>query len=403
MPDEAVSSSTQEEVCTRCKKRRKTKPSKAGGLKLPVGWKRERETGAVVCRDCWNRRYLLRTLTFAIASPGEGTWKDLDADLKAMWEQTTAASNWMMTQCYVRDIHRSDAYDKMPPMRPLYLYPEARILFPKLPPTTVVALERAVQSTYRAKRYEVIWTRSATLPSMRYPQPFPVHNQSWSFSFDAGNRPWIKCRLNDRTWELRLKSGPRYRRQIAGLRNMLERSELSIFKAHDGTVLCKLVGWLGREEAKAATGTLYVRTGKDHLLSAIDDADKRLWIENCDHLPRLIAEYTRRLRRLSEDQKAEQQPNPAFSGHRTAMVTKHRHRIETTIKEVAAHLAGFAVRRRIARVVYDDRERWLDPFPYFNLQDRIKTVLEERSIEFEKLAAGSEMVAEQSGGPLRGE
>jgi hypothetical protein len=403
MPDGSMSISTQEQVCTYCHKRRNSKPSKAGGLKLPLGWKRERETNAVVCRDCWTQRYILRALTFSISSPRPGTWKDLDADLKIMWAQTTAASNWMMTQCYARDIHRSDDYDKMPSMPSLYLYPEARVLFPNLPAATVVALERAVQRKYRAMRYKIIWTCSATLPSMRYPQPFPVHNQSWSFSFDAENRPWIKCRISDRTWELRLKSGPRYRRQIAGLRNMVERSELSIYKAHDGMILCKLVGWLGRTEEKSATGTLYVRTGKDHLLSATDDRDERVWIENCDHLPRLIAEFTRKLRRLSEDHKAEQRPKPSFSEPRTEMVTKYRHRIETTIKEIAAHVAGFAARRRIARVVYDDRERWLNPFPYFNLEDRVRIVLEERGIEFEKLATASSPVTEQSREPLEEE
>jgi hypothetical protein len=52
-----------------------------------------------------------------------------------------------------------------------------------------------VEAKYRAKRYEVVWTCAASLPSIRYPQPYPMHNQSWSFAFDGENRRWIKCHI----------------------------------------------------------------------------------------------------------------------------------------------------------------------------------------------------------------
>jgi hypothetical protein len=123
-----------------------------------------------VCPECWRKTYLLRALIFPVAEPLSGSWQDLDKDLHAMWSQTTAAANWMMTECYARDVRRVPAAEeKMPPMRRVYLYPEARERFPALPPQSVASLEQVVQRRYRAARYDVIWRSAAALPTMRYP------------------------------------------------------------------------------------------------------------------------------------------------------------------------------------------------------------------------------------------
>ena len=147
-----------------------------------------------VCPECWRKTYLLRALIFPVAEPLSGSWQDLDKDLHAMWSQTTAAANWMMTECYARDVRRVPAAEeKMPPMRRVYLYPEARERFPALPPQSVASLEQVVQRRYRAARYDVIWRSAAALPTMRYPQPYPVPVQSWDFRFDGGNPPLCGC------------------------------------------------------------------------------------------------------------------------------------------------------------------------------------------------------------------
>jgi hypothetical protein len=52
----------------------------------------------------------------------------------------TEAANWMMTELYTHDVQRHGEA-KMPPMRRLYLYPEARRRFPGLAPQTVASLE----------------------------------------------------------------------------------------------------------------------------------------------------------------------------------------------------------------------------------------------------------------------
>lgn len=370
-------------VCAECGVERKSQPSKRKQSRLPIGWKRFE--GRIFCSKCWQEKFNIRALIFPVAEPLSGTWKELESDLRRMWAQTTAAANWMMTQCYARDVRRTPDIDRMPSMTRLYLYPEARGLFPELPPQSVASLQQAVLRNYRAMRYKVVWTCAASLPTMRYPQPFPVHNQSWSFHFDEGNRPIVNLRLGEGRWELRLKGGPRYRRQLAGLRKMAVPGELSIGKWHDGTIWCKLVGWLAQRRQQKTEGTLCVRTGQDCLLMALDEKGSRLWVENCDQLPRWIAEYRSKLHRLSEDRKAEQLPVPSFAAHWDTLVRKQQHRMKSVVQESAAHLANFAGRRRYAVVEYDDSERWLKEFPYSILENRIRTDVEERGIQFVKV------------------
>lgn len=373
-------------VCRVCGKERPSKSAKGGGVKLPVGWKRRQHD--IYCRQCWCKAHVLRALVLPVAEPISGTWRELDADLKVMWALTTRAANWMMTQCYLRDIRRSGE-DRMPSMPRVYLYPEARLLFPDLPSQSIASLEQAIQRKYRRRRYDIIWTSAASLPNMHYPQPFPVHNQGWCVELNEQNQPVLSVRVGARRWDLRLKGGARYCRQIAGIRRMVEKGELAIYRAHDGAILCKLVGWLERTPISIGNGTLIVRTCKDRLLVALDVKENRVWSENCDHLPRLIAQYRNRLQRLAEDEKAEQRPVAPLNKRREELKRKHSARMKTTVQEIALHLANFAQRRRFASVLYSDCERWLDQFPYFALEERLRFNLDERGIAFVKSAAGS--------------
>jgi len=113
-----------------------------------------------------------------VSSPLDCSWEDLRKALRAIWVQTTAASNWMMTELYARDVRRGSE-EKTPPMTRVYLYPEARARFSGLPSQTVASLVNSVQRKYLAVRYPVAWTAAASLPTHRYPTPFPVPSQGW--------------------------------------------------------------------------------------------------------------------------------------------------------------------------------------------------------------------------------
>jgi hypothetical protein len=226
-----------------------------------------------------------------VVEPVGEDWAAFREAVKDGWTQATAAANWMVTELYARDVRRN-GQEKMPRMARIYLYPEARLRFPKLASQTVVSIENHVQAAYRMARYELIWTCSASLPVHRYPFPLPVHNQSWE-ALTIADRPVVRVRLGDRWWGLRLKGGPRFKAQTEAYRQMISgeavRGELALYRirAHDGklaarpngdqkvkyTVMVKMVGWFPRSEkgpAHPATDSLKVVTATDALLVALN-------------------------------------------------------------------------------------------------------------------------------------
>ncbi len=331
---------------------------------------------------------MLRAIALPVVEPLSGGWADFRGALAEMWRLMTQASNWLMTELYARDVRRKEQEQKIPPMPRAYLYPDVRQLFPALPPKSIVALEQAIQHTYRAKRYEIVWTRSAALPTVRYPCPFRIHNQAWKLWFDAGNRPIVSVQLGVKWWELRLRGGPRYGRQLDGFRRMAEgsakRGELSLFRHHDGEIICKMVAWLPRLPAIALEGVLSVRSSNDALLVAVDTKGDRLWTYNADHVRRWSAEHVRLVQRLAEDQKAETRPQPAFAARRAAAARKYRDRMASATHEITASLANFAARRKYAVLRYDDSNRgFCQQFPWFELREKLRYKLDAFGIALE--------------------
>ena len=131
--------------------------------RAPTGWKRRADE--LYCPGCWAKRYILRAISIPVSGPLDGDWKDLRASLRTMWDASTQASNWMITELYARDVRRGDE-PKMPSLPRIYLYPEARKRFPQLPSTTLAAIEKTVSSRYCGSRYKVIWTCQQSLPAI---------------------------------------------------------------------------------------------------------------------------------------------------------------------------------------------------------------------------------------------
>lgn len=366
----------------------------------PHGWKHKGK--AYYCPQCWRKAYVLRAITMKVAEPLDCSWEELRPKLKTAWSDTTACSNWMMTELRIRDAKREGSdrdQARMPKMERVYLYPEARKKFPDLPPQTVASIEQAVQRKYRAVRRDIVWTCRASLPTFRYPTPFPVHNQSWSCAIE-GDRPVVSLRLQDGWRKFRLKGGPHYRRQMAAFRLMVageaERGELALLQKFGQPLMVKMVAWLPRPEAEknSAEGTLKVYTRKDCLLQAVNLKDEVLWSYNADHLRRWMEEHARRLRRWSEDQKFEQRPGhifklrpevATFQARRTAVVKKQQDRMASALHEIAFQLATYARRRKFAAVDYDDKERSFlgENAPWFRLRQLIGEKLDYFGIEFQ--------------------
>lgn len=375
--------------------------------RLPQGWKRKDDL--VFCSECWSARYILRAITLPVVHPIDMDWKTLNSELSKMWALTTQASNWISTELYARDVRRGDE-PKMPPMPPAYLYPELRKRFPGLPSSTVASLEHSAQRKYRADRYEVIWTCAKSLPTFRYPVPFPIPAQATSVSID-GDLPFANIRIGESRVRLRLKGGLRFKRQRQAIEQISSGAavpgEVAIYrhKSESGDeIMLKFVAWLPRSVSSGSnivhpvSGALRVRTGPTELLIAANDKDDVLWRYNGDHLRRWTAEHRTQLQRWSEDQKFEQRPVPAFAQRRSDAAAKYNNRMSSACHEIAAQLVNYGSRRRFAQIVYDDTNRAFVPqFPYFRLAALIQEKCDAIGIEF---AHASTEVQEQMLEPL---
>ena len=380
--------------CDKCGKLHNIKPGKSE--RLPAGWKRHAD--AIWCGECWGAVFVLRAITIPIVEPLSGTWKELEAALREMWSATTNAANWMLTEMYAKDVRRNGE-EKLPPMPKCYLYPAARERFPSLPSQSVAALEQNVGKKYRAKRFDVIWRASASLPTYRYPTPFAIPNQGWSVAISEGQEGEgdvrghragfiVSARIGENRWSLLLKGGPRYRRQLASLKQIASgaavQGEMAIYRQGSGPeILCKMVAWLPRQAKRERSGVLFIRTSPEALLVTFDSEGNRLWGLHFDHVRRWQAEHSRQLQRWSYDQKMEHRPVASFQDRREASAVKYRNRMSSAVKEAAAQMAGYADRLKFAEVRYNEADHsFCEKFPWFALRERLACKFDELGIKF---------------------
>lgn len=335
-----------------------------------------------------------------MSGPLELTWAELNTVLHEMWAATTAASNWMVSEMYTRDARREPGATKTPPMPRIYLYPEARGLFPALPSQSVAALEQSVSKKYRAKRRDVIWTHAASLPTYRYPTPFGIPNQGWSVVIED-QRPVVSLRVGDRRIRLRLKSGPQFARQMQAVRQIVsgeaEQGQMDIYRQGRGktaSVMVKMVAWLPRGRNQAAEGTLVVRSTPDALLQAFNLKDEAVWTYHGDQLRRWIAEHRKHLQHLADDSKAELRPPTAsFARMRRNAAERFHHRMSSASHEIASMLIGYAQRRKLAAIRYDDADQSFgEGLPWAEFRRKIAEKADAAGIAF--VLASTEAVEE---------
>jgi hypothetical protein len=202
--------------CVVCRAARDVPMARTGAPRTPKRWKVLE--GLAYCGACKHRAYVLRAVTLPVAGPEGASWPAFREALREAWSEATRCANWLMCESYARDVRCAPATSscKMPR---IYLYPEARVLFPSLASQTVASLAQQVQAAYRSHRYELLWTGTRTLATYRYPAPYPIPSQAWSL-VERDGRWHVMLRLGHQRWDLRLRGGPHTRYQIARLRQI---------------------------------------------------------------------------------------------------------------------------------------------------------------------------------------
>lgn len=362
--------------------------------KLKAGWKRDAD-GSAVSPDEWHKRYVVRAIVLPVASPaefGKGSpeqWKELRDQLKDAWTRSTEAANWALRRLLVNDVTRSPGETKCPKMPKIYLYGERDWTGWS---QSAAAVLRTVEATYRSKRYEVIWTGGASLPNVRYPYPFPIHNAGWKLQENPEGGLYFNVRLPGGRVSMRLKGGHEYRRQLLGARHLIAnphlRGEASIYK-RGNQIAVKLVGWFPKRVDEEASGVMYVRTTKESFLVGLNVKDERLWIINGDRAKRWMTRTANATQRWREDQKYERRipkrANRKTAEDMQAATLKNRHRLASFIDESAAQVVNHCRRRKLAKIKFNDScHDFFQDFQWFRLASQLEQKCKAHGIIFER-------------------
>jgi len=380
--------------CVVCETTRGMPAAKSGAARMPQGWKSLGDQPH--CSKCKQTGYALRAVIAPVSGPVDRPWGDLREELRALWIESTRCANWIMTELYARDVRRQPDDDRLPAMAHVYLYPEARVLFPRLPAQAVAALVHTAQRRYRADRFALLWSRTASLATYRYPVAFTVPTQAWSLREQEGR--WIvSVRLSDSRWRLLLRGGPGMRRQASKLSQLVsgdaERGPLEIYQlpgpgggrtsSNGGTrVMVKIAAWLPKIATGERSDAITVRTDAESLLCC----QPRWRIDPAPIRGVLAAEARRRaslLTNLSAARRARGSRPGGIEAALSELSRRSRQRLAEACRTYAAQLAAHVASRGAGVVHYDDRVRpELTHFPWEQLRRRLAEKLDDRGIRF---------------------
>lgn len=379
------------------------KTTSKGTPRLPKGWKRLGDE--LFCAKAYKERFRLAAIILPVAglhidesgmseeqiksARAEG-WKALRESMKESWGRSTELANWVVQTLLANDVTRDPETGKLPPMPKTYLYGERDFTGWS---NTASSTIREVEQDYRKKRGEMLFFGRRRLPDFRYPFPWICHNNSWTAEMDDG-KPVVSFRTFSGRILVKLKGGKRYRRQLAGFRQIAEgakRGTLSVYKHRStGDVMVKMISYLPRNARdNEKSGTLHVRTDSHSFIVSLNEKDERLFVINGDWMRKQQRKHYEWQQRFREDLKLEQRrPHKQKKQRMKPMrdgAQKYQNRLDSFVKETAANVVNYADRRRIACITYDDSEKeyFGSNFPYFALEQRLQQKCYECGIEFE--------------------
>jgi hypothetical protein len=364
--------------------------------RMPRGWKRYREQ--LYCKKCWGKKTIVRAVTFPVLAAEGMEWKELNARLTEVWGLATRLANWAVTELAKSDVTRTAKMEKLPKRGPFYLYgrfgkkcPDRKLW--EGATKSAGSILRSVERSYDTERINVIWYGSASLRNYRMPTPYPVHNQSWKPILTSNGRPAVDVTLPGGRLVLLLRSGPEFRRQLAGFRILLDdpelRGEVSIYRRGTGSkrrVMVKMVGRFLRKEPTEGVKTMLVRT--DPATFWVAEVEGRSpWIVNADHVKRWQAAHGVYRQRIGEDTKHEKRwprkMRENINKSRELRCQKHHDRIDSWNHEATAMLVKYAQRQGVSEVIYDDSCRsYLPAFRWHDLKTKFAHKLDAAGIAF---------------------
>ena len=420
-------------TCSACGVERPGRATRRGGCALPSKWK-ARGNGRL-CGKCWAAAYAVRAAILpAVAVVGGGTAEEFVAAMRDAFRLSTGLYNWAVRRLLAEDGHRLPGEKGLPPppkLEPYRAYNDAGRPLGEAAAGPASAIFRAAKADYLRCRHAALWAGEQSLPLKRFPAPYPVRAQevAGKVALDGQGRPLVTFRLHadgaGPSWTLRLASGREFARQLAMVRQVLSGEAkvgqmdlytqpcgagaagvvLAFRKTSGGQripcrLMVKLVGSFPRAAREAGAEVMLLRTDPEAFLVAeVRGRVERPWILNGDHVAnscrmRDWAEaHANWLQRVGEDRKHEKRwpigQRRQFADAYAKRCEKHRRRVNTWIGQMAAQVAGFARRRNVGEVVYDDGERgFVGSFPWFVFREALSRRLEADGIRLTHSASG---------------
>jgi hypothetical protein len=346
-----------------------------------------------------------RTLTFPIAEVVGVERKVFVKALRDCLDESTKAANLIVSGMFGQDQPAPPRYGgkiKLPKVKfdgkPIY----ARVteLMPAMPTGTISAIMQRIRGVYTKKRFDVMGTHSASVPSFRWPYPFYIRRQSfklsrvknesadyWLMEFSMGSRLADESRGR---YTLRLKGGHEMRRQLRSLETahaMGSVGEASVTMSRtDGTIKVNLSVAIPRADREGKSGQMLAITGGGSFLRFAGDC----WLKpyHADHVVTRIKAHDIRRQRIADDLKYEKRwpkrVRASMLAKLDSICAAHNRFIDTFIDQASAMAIGFCVRQKLARLILDTRDRsFVEHFPWYMLAEKFRQKCEARSIEFE--------------------
>lgn len=416
--------------CSECDAAKETKLTPAGRPRIPNGWKRDGE--AVYCSKCWQKKYVLRAVIVPLVGPeNPADWPRLREAMYDVKCHTASLANWAINELAKADVARTPDMERLPKLESPYLYGLATERYPvwgwwEGQRQAANAILRASEKKYADCRYDVIWRNAAAWPVFRYGLPFPLDADAWALE-RVGQRIVLCVTLGGTRWRLVLRGGPEMRYWMPPINQLMSgeaiRIESQIYErtveasagqngrdeANPGggrkkqkRLFAKLVGWFPRPAVvERQEKVLHVRTGKDVFWSATIEGEEYAWVLHAEHIKRRVCEYMVGLGKISEDTKFEKRwpkkMRAKFGDRRDRLVRRHRGVIDSWQKESVASLVGYAKRKRVTKIVYDETQGYrCNPYPWFQQRVRLAQKCDQEGIVFECVASG-EVVDETAG------
>jgi hypothetical protein len=398
--------------CSVCGREQKTKPNKAGGLKVPRGWRNL--PAGLACGDCAREAYYTRAFRVEIRGLAEGEdreYADFRKALSAASKASARYGNWLVQQLYAQDLaagprleKTKDGKEKLPPCPSVDAYrPE---LFPELSGGCISGLSQMVKAWYSARRFDALVRLNRSVENYRFGYlPVEVRKQDWSLRQTEDDKLAVRCGITPgKSWLVKIYAdGTNYSRLRAIQAGAAIALSLKVIRAGkrlaDGRPVkswfFRISAMFPRTAPRQSHQEITLMLGHDRgslLFGSLEGSDEVFEFPGVA-LRKIIVGGDKSDKRFQQEQSMQRglwskRKSKRWGRDRTAMSESRQRKIKKQIELVASSLARWCLSHGVTSVDYETKDQgFICHFPWCALRDSIANALEPLNIGLHVLEA----------------